>query len=81
MKIEQAYLVGIHRYSFRCGEPAEILDVKITTPKGSSPRACYCVKHSDDDNTIDYVVVSAITDYEIISESDVLSGNIPTVNR
>ena len=77
---EKAYIVGIHRYSFRCGKPAEIIGVKIVTPcEGDTPRTCYHVMYED--GVDDYVPITFDESYTIISFSDIVDGNIPVVKH
>lgn len=73
----KAYLVGIHRYSFRSGTPAEIVGVEIVIPDKGKPRVCYHVLY--DDKTEDWVSVEDNTNYKIISFEDILTGNIPKI--
>jgi len=79
MTKEAAYLVGIHRYSFQAGKPAEILGVHFYTPDLDEPRPCYLVLYADD--RIDMVPLDDSANYKIISESDVLAGRIPEVTE
>lgn len=78
MKIEKAYIVGIHHYCFRSGQPAEIVGVVIGTPGGLEPRLAYKVLYSD--GVEDYVVVADIdVNYKIITFWDIINGKIPKV--
>ncbi len=73
-----AYLVGIHRYSFRAGKPAEIKGVRFVCFDAESPtRLCYCVQFED--GVVDYVPVEDSENYQIISEEYIRAGNIPKV--
>ncbi len=82
---EDAYLVGIHRYSYRAGEPAKIIDVVMYAP-GSvgdsddyAERPCY---HSVfPDGVENYVAVGDFLHFAIISETDVEKDNIPPVSQ
>lgn len=77
MTRDKAYLVGIHRYSFRSGEPAEIIGVEIITPDDKlEPRLCYHVMWRD--KVEDFIAVDG-GHFKIISFTDILSGNIPRV--
>jgi hypothetical protein len=77
MKTESAYLVGIHRHSFRAGIPAKIIDVSFVTPEQLSPRVCYHVEY--DDGKHDYIPICDIHHYEIISASDKKEGKISDI--
>jgi hypothetical protein len=44
---QRAFLVGTHGYSFRPGEPAEILGVVFVTPKGLHTRPCFEIRFAD----------------------------------
>lgn len=82
----KAYYVGLHRYQFQAGTPAEILGVVMVTLEGKKPCPCYHLKFPD--GREDY---SPLIDedffgqggygklYEIISEEQVRSGNIPAI--
>lgn len=61
----KAYYVGTHQYSFRTGEPAEILGVVWVTPeeKDRPPRACFHVRYED--GTEDLSLVSDTVNYTI----------------
>ena len=86
-KVEKAYYVGLHRYHFQAGTPAEILGVAIVTPNGNSrPRPCYHLRYPD--GLEDYAPLSDEdfvgkgglgTLYAIISEAQVHSGDIPAI--
>lgn len=44
----KTYLVGIHRYSYRSGIPAEIVGVEVVKPDANlEPRLCYRIRWSD----------------------------------
>lgn len=47
MKTENVYLTGVHRYSFRAGEPAKIIGIKMCTPEGLEPRLAYHIQYED----------------------------------
>ena len=71
MKTEKAYLIGTHPYSYRPGEPAEIIGTKIVKPIGDLEqnwRLCYEIKFSD--GQIDYHPVRDKSNYKIIKLSD-----------
>lgn len=84
-KWEDAYLVGIHRYSYRAGEPAKIIGVVMYTPGSTGDdddyveRPCY---HSVFfDGVENYVAVSDLMNFAIISETDVEKNNIPPISQ
>ena len=56
MRVEQAYIIGQHGFSFKPGEKALIVGVKIVTPIGKKARVCY--EALFDDGTIDCIPVS-----------------------
>ena len=72
IEAEHAYLVGIHRYSFRAGEPAKILGVVI-----AHLRSYFLVRFPD--GVRDLVAIGDHWNYSVISESDVLAGRLPRV--
>lgn len=74
---QKAFLVGTNRFSFRAGEPAEILGVEFFTPKGLNPRPCYRIRFRDGEE--DFSPLSECRRFEIISEEDVKAGKIPAV--
>jgi hypothetical protein len=82
---EDAYLVGIHRYSYRSGEPAKIIGVVMYTPGSSGDsddyieRPCYHIIFPD--GVEEYTPVSDLLNYAIISEDDVERNNIPPVTQ
>ncbi len=71
---EKAYLVGINPYCYRSGEPSEIIDVIIYTPKHNSPqRLCYKIKFFD--GAIDYIPSTEVGhNYKIITFANLVSG-------
>ena len=72
MKIEKAYLIGTHAYSFRSGEPAEIIGVKLVTPSSDLKcRLCYEIEFSDGHK--DFVVVKDDR-YKIVKLSDLVDS-------
>ena len=77
MKREKVYLVGTHRYSFRAGEPAEIIGVEMTTPKQLLPRLSYHIRFSD--YVEDWVAIDDGDYYKIITFTDIINGKIPQV--
>ena len=84
---EDAYLVGIHRYSYRTGEPAKIIGVVMYTPSrtGNPDSANYverpCYHSVFLDGVENYVAVSDLLHFAIISETDVEKNNIPPISQ
>ena len=83
---EDAYLVGIHRYSYRAGEPAKIIGVTMYTPfqtvhkdEISIPRPCYHIIFPD--GIEEYIPVSDFLNFAIISETDVEKNKIPPISQ
>lgn len=52
VKNSRAYYLPKHPYSFRRGQPAEIIEVRIVTPSNGESRPCYKLKWPD--GMIDY---------------------------
>lgn len=84
-KWEDAYLVGIHRHSYRAGEPAIIIGVVMYAPGSAGDddnyveRPCY---HSIfPDGMENYVAVGDFRHFSIISETDVEKNNIPPISQ
>lgn len=71
------YLVWVHRYGFRAGEPAKIIGEANVTPKGLEEREVYRVQYSD--GFVDEVPKSESLYFELISEADVRAGRIPEI--
>jgi len=44
---EKCYYTGTHRYSFRAGQPAEIIGVFMAAPEGADWRPCFYVRYPD----------------------------------
>jgi len=78
-KIDKAYLVGIHRYSFRSGEPAEIQGVVMNCSMDYEFKPCYKIKFAD--GTEDLVPIYDEKNYKIIGFKDILEGNLPEVTE
>ncbi len=76
---EKVYLVGIHRYLFRAGEPAEILGVEEITPENGTPRLCYHVLWSD--KVEDSLRLDEIHLYKFIAFNDIVDNKIPEVTE
>lgn len=80
MTHEKVFLVGIHRNSFRAGEPAEIIGLKMCQPSEmAEPRLCYEVEFGD--GVIDYVPLSDNLNFDIISWNNLINGDIPMVRK
>jgi len=56
--IEKAYIIGVHKDTFRPGEPAIIKNVKYTTPVNLKRRLGYEVEYMD--GFMDYIAVSEV---------------------
>jgi len=80
MIVGKAYYVGIHRYSFKTGKPAEIIGVGIVTPDKGRSRLCYHIIWADDQSE-DWVPIDDTANYKIISFDDILLGKIPDVTE
>jgi len=79
MTLDEAYLVGVHRYSFKSGKPAKIVGVDFVTPENGKPRLCYHIMWAD--KTEDWVAIEDSSNYKIISFEQVLAGDIPAVTE
>jgi hypothetical protein len=79
MTRDKAYLVGVHRYSFRSGKPAEIIGVEMVTPENEKPRLCYHIMWSD--KVEDWIAVEDSVNYKIVTFEDILVDNIPIVTQ
>lgn len=75
--IQNAYMVGVHHYSFRCGEAAEIKALKWVKPEKLDWRLAYEVEYMD--GKVDYVAVADVNagNYAIISDTDFALGRMP----
>lgn len=76
---DEAYLVGIHRYSYKSGKPARIIGVDIITPEKGKPRPCYHIEWAD--KTEDWMPIEDNVNYKIIGFEDILAGNIPAITK
>ena len=79
MTLDEAYLVGVHRYSFKSGKPAKIVGFDFVTPENGKPRLCYHIMWAD--KTEDWVAIEDSNNYKIISFEQVLAGDIPAVTE
>jgi len=63
----EVFLVGKHPYSYRKGEKALILGVKMVTPEEAEPRVCFEIKFED--GAVDLVPLSEVEkgNFEIMS--------------
>ena len=75
MKIERVYLIGVSINSFRYGDPAKILGIKMITLNGSTPRLCYHIEYEDD--LEDYVPITEVSEgiYKISTLLEIISQN------
>ena len=79
---QKSYLVGIHRYAGRAGEPAEILQLKWCKPNGDYDwRLAFEIEFFD--GVRDYVPYSDVVAglYKIISDVDLIEERIPQVTE
>lgn len=75
MKTEKAYIIGTHPYSFRSGEPAEIIGVKLVTPSSDIKcRLCYEIEFSD--GFKDSIAVEDASNYTIVQFSDLVDEHL-----
>lgn len=87
MIVKEVYLVGVHHYCFRAGEPARVVGVKMITPidnKGivdipQEPRVCYHIKFEDGQE--DYVAKSDVEagNWEFTTLDDMIRIGVPEV--
>ena len=63
-----AKIRGTHPHSFRSGEWADIIGVKVFAPQGLSLRVGYQCLY--DDGFIDYIPISDASNYEIETVDD-----------
>lgn len=76
---KKRYIVGIHRYAYRAGEPAEIIGKVMKKPKGLPERECYEIRF--DDGKKDFVPLIDMKNYKIISATDKAAGRIPPITN
>ena len=77
--MEKCYSVGIHRYCYRAGEPAEIIGIRYQWVKDEH-RIVYKIRFAD--GKTDTFPVSEIGKFwKIISFRDIVNGNIPKVTE
>ncbi len=79
MILDKAYVIGIHRYEFKTGDPGEIVGVNFVT-HGKTKRLCYHVKWADGAEDW-FACAEAGKSYEIISFNDIFNGNIPKISK
>lgn len=63
MTMKAAKIRGTHPYTFRCGEWANIIAVKIGTPGALESRPCFIIEFEDGE--IDSIPVYDQENYEI----------------
>ena len=63
MKTTDAMIRGTHHYSFRSGEWAKIIEVKVCTPKDMIERVAFVCEYGD--GAIDYIPIVDSPNYEI----------------
>lgn len=71
---EVKYIVGIHRYCYKAGEVAQILDTVFT-----NNRECYKVLYND--YSTDFIPIIDLSNYVILSQQDIDNNNIPKVTK
>lgn len=78
--------VGTHSYSFRAGEPAEVIGVVMAAPGDRERRPCFRIRF--DDGKEDFVSIFAAPGsktknphIELIDDEDLDAGRIPAVDR
>lgn len=81
---QKSYLVGVHRYSFRAGEPAEIIGLKWVRPSPFERhdwRLAYEIEFFDGKK--DYVSLDDVIagNHEIISDVDLANERIPRISK
>lgn len=72
MKTGKAFYVGTHHYSFRVGEPAEIIGVITCYPENHDPTICFHVRYAD--GFEDWCPTSDVGNYELLQEKVVKSS-------
>ena len=82
----RAYYVGLHRYCFQGNTPAEILGIVMVTPDGDAARPCFHLKYPDGQEDFTPLVNEDHSGqgglgvlYEIITEEQMLAGDIPSI--
>lgn len=78
---QKSYIVYIHRYGFRAGEPAEILTLEWTKPKNKEWRLAFKVQFFD--NVVDYIAYEDVINENavIISDVDLANERIPPISK
>lgn len=78
---QKSYIVNVHRYGFRAGEPAEIITLKFAKPNGHDWRLVFEVKYFDE--KIDYIAYDDVISGNavIISDVDLANERIPPISR
>lgn len=65
-----AFVVGVHRSTFRCGEAAEVIGVSMYQPEGKPYRLCLLIRFADGET--DRIPVSDIGQcYRMLCPCDV----------
>ena len=79
---QKSYMVGLHRYAYRVGQPAEIMGMKWVKPDGDYEwRIAFEIEFFDGKRDfIPYFEVVAGL-YVIISDVDLANERIPDVNQ
>ena len=74
---QNVYFVGIHKYSYKAGEPALVLGVKSVQKEDGTEEICYHLKYEDDCE--DYSPICDNNNYKLISEQEKIKELIPEV--
>lgn len=72
MKTNRAFYVGTHHYSFRNGEPAEILGVETCFPENHEATICFHIIYHDGKE--DWCPVSDVENYKLLREDQVIKA-------
>lgn len=82
MKVNDFFIVGVHRYTFRAGEIAQVIGVKMVTPSNGieyEPRLSYQIRFPD--GIIDYVPFTDVDagNWELVTIEDLINNGVPKV--
>ncbi len=69
MITETLYYVGVHNWSFRPNQPAEIVGVKMVVPTGLTiRRPCFEVRYED--GIVDFCPINADHAYKLLTKDE-----------
>lgn len=71
MRVCAAYIEGIHENSFRCGDMAKIINVKMVEPDNGEARLCFEVVY--DDHVLTWIPLSDALNPELYEITDEMS--------